>query len=152
MDLDPYQPVGVQQESNQTTLLLQPMIDVESTPEKPTGLTWEIQMKRWLAEAFKSQLTNAGYSIVNADPIYDIYYKLHNSDDGKIGLNITVKHGEKEIFNRAYSSRRPVEIRLYELFYMKGRINKIFRRAFQDIFSQFIEDLKAEAVQKDHEA
>lgn len=164
VDLDPYKPVSAQQQSNHINLFVQGIIpQKDSDVEESKGLAIRVKSDAtsWLQQAFKGELTNAGYSVTIVEEpgepqteeklldnhAYYVYYQPSEEEKEKFALEISVKQGDKEILRKVYSSRRPVIVRLYELFGgLKFRVNKIMRRAFQDLSSQFIEDLNAELL------
>jgi hypothetical protein len=74
-----------------------------------------------------------------------IYHGALKTIDDHACLEMSVKKGDKELFKKLYQSPRSMTTSMLKITLgIEQRINKMLKRGFRDIFSQFVKDLNEE--------
>ncbi len=157
MDLASYEPVLEKRESNHTNVVILPTNPSDAPPaEEIKGFTlWKVKtdLAGWVTHALKSELMNAGYSIMASEtageshPVYYIYHGSPKTENECTSIEISVQQGDEVVFKRVYQSQRPLRTSLCRLSCgLKNNLDKIIRYSFQDIYCQFVKDLNAELL------
>lgn len=119
-----YAPVLTSQPKNNITLKILPFEDKRTIKDtvgysrngygmRCAKVIPENSVTEWIANALKSELTNAGYSISEEattnmieGEVFDVFCDTYMTYDGRINIKVVLKRDGKVAFDRGYSSHK----------------------------------------------
>ena len=159
-----YTPVIEEQEKNNISLKIKEFVDLRPEGQQigaNRNLYWMPLIKivtddsipDWVTNAFKMELTNAGYSIVDSDfennyllegKIIKLFANTHFLYHGRMAVEISLKKGDAILFQKLYKTKEDGGINWMTRDSMcaktlKYNLQEVCRRAIADVNQHLIE-------------